>query len=237
MRMSKSRALAYLWCPYKFKLDYIDGLREEQEIEEGSPLKIGVDLHEIFEKFYDLEEAKNIEEPYAENIEKIIYENFEDSEKYQNHIKNFSLFNEYLIKRYGVDNYFPVQRELEIYNEEYHVVGIIDRVDEHDKRILIDYKTGKSKNVKNYLFELSLYKYIYEEAGYGRIDEVGIYFSQNNQLTLTTLTETDIERSLRILELIRQKIKEEYFPKKGGYKCNYCEHKILCDFDDLSEGE
>lgn len=255
MRFSKSRLLNYINCPYRFKLDYIMKLKDwSEEPEEGSPLRIGLDLHSIFENYYSL--AYTPEPPYDENIYKALMD-VEDAYKYEDHIQNFAQFNADVIKYRGVENYRPLTVETEMYDDRHDFIGIIDRVDSTPYGdVILDYKTSKNPSAyrdyddpyndpmlnygvgdrvrkslseSQYSLELTLYKMLYEYNTHRKVYKVGIYFSKKNIMTTMTVTEKDEERALRILGRVRELIDEEQFPRKRGWLCRFCEYAgVIC---------
>jgi CRISPR/Cas system-associated exonuclease Cas4 (RecB family) len=232
--MRKSYVLSYLWCPYKFKLNVIDGLENTLEPKEGSPLKIGLDLHEIFDKYYDCPGAgaNELKKPYYKNILSIL-KRFDDYNKYESHLKNFAHYNVYNITQYGIEYYMPVYRELTIYNQEVDLIGTIDRIDDRKfGKMIIDYKTGRPKALKHYIFELSVYKFLYEQEYDEEIKKIGIFFSQANRLDVTSAKQKDVAMALNLIELVREKIEDEVFPRKKGFHCRFCEHKVICELEE-----
>lgn len=223
--------LTYIQCPYRFKLTYIVGLRDYDEVQpEGSPLRIGTEVHQIYEDFYKTDGALKPEKPYEEHFYKTLME-MENGHKYDVHMRNFAKFNAHLVERKGPEDYIPEGIELDIMDHELNLRGIIDRVDvEPDgTRTIIDYKTGKKpKALHHYLLELSIYKLLYERATGNKVAKAGIYFSAVNKLKVTELEDSDSLKGLDILARIRQLIKEKQFPKKSGYLCRWCEFYNIC---------
>lgn len=257
--MSKSRVNTYQNCPYNFYLQYIRNFRDQEtEPEEGSPLKKGVEIHKIFEDYYELPAAKSLEEPYEDSIFKLLrmfplskkahledqdpthqnlyhkinnYQQLED--EYKKHLSNFAAFNAAMISRKGVENYIPQYRELTLYNSEENFLGIIDRAEEREDGTfcVVDYKTGRPGTLKKYLIELGLYKWLFEEETGKEVSAAGIYFSENGKLRTTELNQEDVERSLSILHKTRDNIKANHFPRSIGFLCNYCSNRGVCDLD------
>jgi RecB family exonuclease len=232
--MSKSKLSTYRNCPYNFKLTYIDKLNEfDDEPEEGSPLKIGLEVHKIFEDYYDLPAARMIEEPYEKNITNLMYA-LPNAEKYEVHVDNFIKFNVEMIKRRGIENYIPEYRELRLHDNKHNFNGIIDRAEKiEDGYCVIDYKTGKPKALTQFLEELALYKYLFESTMNKPVIKVGIYFSKSGKLRTTELDSDDVESALYNMEAAREQIAKEVFPKRPSFPqlCNFCSNKLVCDLD------
>jgi len=240
MKMSKSRLLNYIQCPERFRLDYILNLRQFQEKpEEGTPLKKGLDLHQIFEDYYTVEEAKGVKN--EEDILNILLQHplakKDDSElqkEYLEHLQHFASYNMHEIEEKGLEKYIPPGRELDLYDKELDFQGIIDRVEEtgDGKYDVIDYKTGRPGTLKKYILELSLYKILFERCTGEKVNKVGIYFSKNNKLRLTEITKKDEEKALECMQAIREAIDAEFFPKKPSYFCKWCDHASICMTDE-----
>ena len=241
MRLSKSAVITYENCPYNFKLDYILGFRKTRpDPEEGSPLLVGSQIHEIFENYYKLPEAAAVRGPfYEENIFDILM-TIKNAKKYENHMENFASFNAAQIEGYeqkglriipkGVPGYIPKYVEMKVFNKETNTLGYIDRVDMEEKGArIIDYKSSKrSRPVKHYLFELSLYAYTFEQETGIKVHDAGIYFSNEGKLRATPITEDDKLGAIKKVFDAREAIKQKIFPKTPSFFCNWCENSKIC---------
>jgi CRISPR-associated protein Cas4 len=243
MRLSKSAVLTYESCPYNFKLDYILNFRKDRpEPEEGTPLKIGTDVHKIFEDYYKLPEARMIEESYEDSILDILM-SMRGAKKYKNHMENFASFNVAQIEGHeekglkilakGVPGYIPQKLEMEIYNKDINVLGYIDRVDlEENGFRVIDYKSSKrDRPAKHYLFELALYAYLFEEETGFEVYDAGIYFSNPGKLRVIPIEEEDKKRAVKKVFQTREAIEKKIFPKKPTYFCGWCNNSKICGPD------
>lgn len=243
MRLSKSAVLTYENCPYNFKLDYKLNFRKKRpEPEEGSPLKIGTDVHKIFEDYYKLPEARMVKEPYEDNILDILM-SMRNARKYEDHMENFANFNVAQIEGHeekglkilakGVPGYIPKHREMEIYNKGINVLGYIDRVDEEENGPrIIDYKSSKKhKPAKYFLFELSLYAYLYEQETGEKVYDAGIYFSTPNKLRTIVIEEEDKLRAVKKVFDTRKAVEQNIFPKNPGFLCGWCDNAKICSPD------
>jgi len=257
MRMSKSSFLTYVDCPYNLFLDKVKGRRDLRPTpKEGSPLKKGTDLHKIFEDFYTVCEEEDIntkqdildillqhplsskahlekEDPTHENLYLNKYRNYHALEgEIHRHLDNFADFNMATIERRGLDNFIPEYREMEIYNEEKDFLGYIDRAEKLNDGTyrILDYKTGKVKTLRNYLAELSLYKWLFETETGKTVTRVGIYFSDNGWLRTMELEQSDIFESLYLLDTVSEMVRERIFPRfRNEYMCKkFCENWGIC---------
>ena len=224
-------------------MDHAPGyVRDEPE--EGSPLKIGTDVHELFEWYYKQPDAAKIKEPYEVSMWKIFARN-KDSAKYTNFIDNFIKFNLEMIEDRGVPGYLPVEIEVDLTDKDLEFRGIIDVIFEtKDGLVLLDYKTGKAKSISNHRLELTLYKILYEKVTGKKIRYVGVYFPKVHALRMAKVLEPGEERkekepvitlddelfALSKMDEVRECIEEEYFPANPGFLCRYCEHANDCDY-------
>jgi CRISPR/Cas system-associated exonuclease Cas4 (RecB family) len=242
MRLSKSAVLTYEQCPYNYKLDYILDFRHQRpEPEEGSPLKKGTEIHEIFENYYKLPEAKIIKEPYEENIFDLLM-SMKNAHKYENHMENFAAFNVAQIEGHegkglkimpkGIFGYIP-QTEMRVFNEELNCLGYIDRVDmEENGMRVIDYKSSKrDKPAKHYLFELALYAYMYEQETGQKVYDAGIFFSNTGKLRTLVIEEQDKLGAIKKLQDTRKAIELKIFPKNPDFLCGWCDNRGMCGPD------
>lgn len=249
MRLSKSRINLYLDCPKKYYYEHIMGLR--QYVEEpmpGTPLRIGVDVHELFEWYYLQEDANTIEEPYDEAMELILSRN-PLSRLYPEYVENFIEFNLRLIEENGVPGYMPEAVELEVFDPQLNLIGIIDAVYNHNgERTIIDYKSSKRpKGIREYRLELTLYKVIYEQVTGNKVDYVGIYFPYTNQFRVMKcvgpleeppddmpyITLEDELEAMITVDSVRERIQAGEFERDPGFLCRFCDYETKCKGEDM----
>jgi CRISPR/Cas system-associated exonuclease Cas4 (RecB family) len=245
MRLSKSRVNLFLECPKKYYYEHTLGLKKYiDEPELGTPLRIGVDVHELFEWYYLQPEAREIKEPYRESMQTIFDKN-PMSELYQHYISNFIEFNLVMIEQFGVPGYMPEAVELELFEPKLNLIGIIDVVFYQDGvRTIIDYKTGKTpKGIREYRLELVMYKIIYEQVTGNKVDCVGVYFPYRNQFRMMNvvgpldeepekgpfITLEDELEAIAQIDNIRERIEAHEFETHKGFHCNYCPYIARCN--------
>jgi RecB family exonuclease len=240
IRLSKSAIVKFNNCNYDFFIDYILGERHNRpDPPKGSPMAIGSEVHQIFEDYYSLPAAKDVEEPYNETILDLLM-TLPNGEDHPVHMMNFAGYNEDLIRAKGIDNYFPIETEASYYDEELNVIGIIDRVDKFSEGIRVtDYKTGKEKTiitkkrngeiVDNHWLELSFYAVLYERQTGVTVNDASIYFSKTNKERVMPITDVDRSYALRKIEEVREAItRDEYFTNPN-YFCKYCDNSSVCE--------
>ena len=249
-RLSKSKILRYGNCPLGFYLDQQpEHVRVEPE--EGSPLKIGLDVHELFEWYYKQPEAAKITQPYSEAMYKIFQKN-PLAIQYMDFIDNFIDWNLEMIADRGVPGYMPVDVEAKIYDKDLDFVGIIDVVFETEEGlVIIDYKTSKRpKSFRENRLELLLYKILYEKATGKKVKYVGIFYPATKAIRMgkildpgeeappkmPTLNLDDEFWALAKLDDTRERIDLGQFPKNPGFLCDYCDHQgFVCDSVDTRD--
>jgi CRISPR/Cas system-associated exonuclease Cas4 (RecB family) len=249
MRLSKSRINLYLDCPKKYYYEHIAGLRKfVQEPPFGTPLRTGIDVHELFEWYYLQEDSAKLEEPYEESMRAVLDQN-PLSILYPEYVDNFVEFNLRLISENGVPDYLPEEVEMEVFDPKLNLIGIIDAVYYHNGvRTIIDYKTSKQpKGIREYLLELTLYKIIYEQATGNKVDYCGIYFPFTNQFRMAevigpldevpdktvAITLEDELEAITTVDIIRERIKDNQFERNPGFLCRYCDYEVKCKGEDM----
>lgn len=229
--MSKSRVLLYQNCPLHYKFRY------DMEIPEpDNPYyKRGHDVHEILEHFFDEPidtSVKNLEDYFETRIRKIAGTSYY---VYQEFLDNFIAMevnrcNELLAC--GLETHYPpIGREIKVKKNK--MIGYIDRVDynPNDGFILSDYKTAVPKNIKHYVFELTMYAHMFELETNIKVRKVGVYWLKeckgvfalkNRSRYIHEVTDDDIKKMLAIVEDTRQKIENEDFDRNPLANCYFC---------------
>ncbi len=211
-KLSKSKILQYERCPFSYKLFNIDNIKITTKNE---AMQRGSEIHEIMDRAYGTE-GKTIKDAIAEAAkhpkfkehESIIVSNIEKDRDYT-----------------GTDDFIkPLFREIKIYDSEINISGIIDRVDFDGKnKIVYDYKTGQKHPIENYIFELSLYAFLFEKEYQQTITHIGIQFLDRTERVIVPLQREWIREAVEKVIYIRKLINEGCFEKKHGWWCRFCE--------------
>ncbi len=214
-KMSKSKVGAYDSCPWNWKLSYIDKLKGPPT----SALIKGINVHTIPDNFF--QHSTN----YEEGLKFI--STFPTALKYKENTRNFLRF----IKKLGYMK--PLFMENMFTNERHNLNGRVDVVFElpNGEIIVLDYKTGRTKDVSKHRFELAFYviliQPILNKIG-KKITHWGILFldepDMNKAFSKERVIPNEIDKCLLHIENTRKKIKMELFPKKPRYGCAYCSH-------------
>jgi DNA helicase-2/ATP-dependent DNA helicase PcrA len=116
---------------------------------------------------------------------------------------------------------------------EHTLFGVIDRIDEaKDGAVIIDYKTGQSKDKLDFYAkeQLLIYQIAAEEVLHLKPKQLAYYYLEDGKFASFLGTEKEIsEQKLKILEEI-EKIKNSEFEPTPGWQCQYCDFKDICDF-------
>jgi putative RecB family exonuclease len=244
VRLSKSKVNTYTNCPRQFRFEYIEKLKDyDDEPVEGTPLRIGLDVHDIYEWYY-----KHADSPYItgeDDMRKILAEN-PMSSKYQNYIDSFVEWNMEMFNEFG-QRYMPDATEMYIHDQEEDFNGFIDVVfDSPEGKIIVDYKTGKQKSIREYAIELLLYKYIYERKTGNSVAHVGIFFpKEGNKWRMAKIllpgeeppkkgayfTLEDEFVAIDTMRSIRERIDDGDFPPNESFLCDWCDYRNMCQLE------
>jgi DNA helicase-2/ATP-dependent DNA helicase PcrA len=116
---------------------------------------------------------------------------------------------------------------------EHTLYGVIDRIDEEkDGVVIIDYKTGQSKDKLDFEAkeQLLIYQIAAQEVLHLKPKQLAYYYLDDGKMASFLGTDADIaEQKSKILEEI-DKIRNSEFGPTPGWQCQYCDFKDICDF-------
>lgn len=225
MNISKSRIKTLESCPLLFKWQYID--KRIPDIPPDPVTKIGLDIHQIFDHFYD-----NID---ILKVPQNSYEYFVNSMKilpqYQEIYNLFCLFQS---RRWQLtenkEKFMPVLREKRIVNED--EVGVIDAVHYSDgEYLLLDYKSNVS-NPSNLRFELNFYKKLLDENKIldKPVKYIGSYGYKNANIFIEEINTRSYTLMLKKVEAFRKNDWQNLlYSKTPGFYCNWCQYLPSCN--------
>jgi putative RecB family exonuclease len=229
--LSYSSISTYIECPLKFRLKYIDGLKEKPK----SYLSFGKTLHNALQFFYSYRPPPPsldvVLKYYDENWISEGYANEEEEEGYFSYGKEIlTTFYRMHIKNYKIP--IAVEHLFNIEIEGIPLIGFIDRVDklEDNRAEIIDYKSGKNIFDKSHVEEneqLTLYQLAVEES-------IGLEVGKLTLYHLPSQTPVSVEaRSQEKIDALKSKIMEvaeliaqgEFEAKEGRFcPCDFPEH-------------
>lgn len=227
MRLSKSKINTFIDCPLKFKYQNIDKL----ESKPNDAFTIGTNVHQIAEDFIKSGNIEN-KDIIASLLE--LEKDYEDD--YTDHCQNLAKFFKcmFIDKKY---KFFMAEDYL--FSEKHNFSGLADLVleDSEGKLFVIDYKTGKSSNVKNYKLELCYYKMLIEEKYPEKeVKYAGIFFTKDGKLSYLEFGGEicpikDYELAINFIDTVRVEIEAERFPPRRHNFCRFCDYKEQCKID------
>lgn len=161
------------------------------------------------------------------------YENKDQKEKYK------TLGQESLNKLYaslqtnGVPKIFALEKGFNFKIENYTIKGVIDRIDQtKEGLILLDYKTGSSKNEKTVeKDQLLLYQLAGREVLESPINQLVFYYlNDNTQVSFLGSEEELTSHKTKIFKLIKDIESEDFQAKPEKNKCKYCDFYSICQY-------
>ena len=222
---SHSRITCFSTCKRKFKYKYIDKI--EMEINSDA-LKKGSLVHNFLEKKF----KENVEElpkadsaPLQNDVEKIITKKLPQNFLYNKLLKECEII--------GAEVDVALTKDFKpTTNDKAYFRGSIDILAKHKqtgKYIILDWKTGKSKDKIPELDQVGLYA-IYVLKKYKIEECVGFYNYIEHNLHLKQNYNKDKIKELEKLytAALNQIHAEKEFKGKMTGLCNYCEYKGLC---------
>jgi DNA helicase-2/ATP-dependent DNA helicase PcrA len=228
--LSYSSISTYSECPLKFKLKYIDGLKEEPK----SYLSFGSSLHSALEFMYSHRPLPSLDELLKCLEEKWVSEGYaskEDEEGYFAYGKR--ILAEYY-EKHAEDLRPPiaVEHRFNLEVEGIPVIGFIDRVDklQGNKAEIIDYKSGKRSFTTSQVQEneqLTFYQWAVEESLGIEVGKLTLYhLPSQTHVSSEARSRAKIDalkgRVLMVAHLIED---GEFEPKKNRFcPCDFGEH-------------
>ena len=234
-KISYSRINAYLFCPYKYKLVYIDNLY----IPVNADITFGQIIHKALERYHS----------GGGNDLSGLMESYDDSWENKGFISPRQSFEYYIRGKNMLENYFRsfavsdakilcTEKSFEANIGKYRFVGIIDRIDEYPggQKEIMDYKTHariwEQERVDKDL-QLTFYAYACKNIFGFNPDKISVYFLSCNSKIYTKRSPEQIEAGIELaLETAAKIMSEDFEPdteKCPGcdfrFKCRYCNYK------------
>ncbi|MBI5754752.1 ATP-dependent helicase, partial [Candidatus Peregrinibacteria bacterium] len=111
------------------------------------------------------------------------------------------------------------------------ISGRIDRIDKlEDGYEVIDYKTGRLKKESDLKkdLQLSIYALACRDIFGISASKLSLYFLEDNVKVSATRTAEDLEKTKEQLLEIAENMQNSDFPATPGYKCQFCDYRLLC---------
>ncbi len=225
-------------CPLQYKYRYILRI----PVAPKGQASFGITIHAALEKFYKEYVInkklgiKRLIEIYREEWIPLGYA----SATHQNRMKKEG---EKMLRKFFATYHDPknspldMERDFKIkISSDITVVGKIDRVDRHGEMLeIIDYKTGKTPDLKKLEKSLQLSLYLLAASG------PQMYETPIDKITLTFYylqegTKFSMKKKESDLETVRTKITETVgkirsgaYPARVGPQCNFCSFRMICE--------
>jgi RecB family exonuclease len=238
-KISYSRINAYLFCPHKYKLIYIDN----KHIPVTGDISFGHTIHSTLEKYHKAN---------REDID-FLMECYDESWKQGGFNSALETYEYYLRGQKMLKNYFEtfkqnpsevlcIERKFETNIGKYKFIGIIDRVDKcrDGSYEVIDYKThikiwDQEKVDKD--LQLSFYVYACKTILGFNTDKASVYFLSENKKITTKRSGADIEHAIDLALNCAHKITQEEDFSPNTVKCSLCDFKKSCNYSIYKELE
>jgi CRISPR/Cas system-associated exonuclease Cas4 (RecB family) len=238
MRLSYSRLSAYLKCPYRYYLQYVEGFRPPA----NALMSFGGSLHAALRDFYSQEKfPPTLDDFYAHyyrNWTSFGFRNPEMEAKYFQ--EGLSILEEYYDR--NIEKYRPaffVEWRFQVEIKGASFVGIVDRIDrigDRDLRV-VDYKTYGRNGADS--LQLMLYHLALEKIFGYPPQELLFYFLKEQEIFPISAEQEHLERAQEILLKTKEEIERGIFPKNRGENCSSCDFQQFCELEEkgfLEEG-
>jgi RecB family exonuclease len=232
-RISYSRINTYLFCPYKYKLIYLDDIR----IPLNADITFGHIIHKTLEQFHNKQQYSynNLLELYNTTWKN---DGFIDVQQIFEYYIRGKIMLKYYYKSFcrSTSKVLFVEKQFTSNIGKYEFVGIIDRIDEYKTRMyeIIDYKTHLnvwSQSKVDDDLQLSLYAYACKNIFNLRPNRIAIYFLSKNVKVYTSRTEEAISKAIKLALEIAEDINIDKF-EPNTRQCKFCELQPTCKYAD-----
>ncbi|CAN5343089.1 hypothetical protein BH10PAT1_BH10PAT1_2060 [soil metagenome] len=244
--LSYSQIETFKVCPLHYKLRYILKIPTQPT----APLSFGIAIHNTLKNFYEEIKDESTFVKTSTDKEKLILklfknnwinEGFDSKAHEEKFIEKGKKFLKEFLKKNPIGNAkyleepFLINCSSTSSERPLKVGGKIDRVDElPDGSIEIwDYKTGANvptqKEVDKNL-QLTIYALAFDK----KPEEIKLslyYFETQTKIT-TTRNASDLIKAKEEILKVREEIEKSDFKCNGGFLCQNCEYKLLCNTEE-----
>lgn len=253
LRLSPSAINTYYRCPRVFYYNYILKKRTPPNIH----LYKGSFVHKVLEDMFDSTRYVDPEEYVAKamtkwKIPRAIMKRLDDPTHHTNEAKKMlELFAKRLEDKLdmvamekkinGINHAWnmvrPKMREQRIYDDELHLVGVIDSIekDYNDNVYLVDYKTSKlyrNTMKESYIRQVKIYAYLYFKEFGEMPDYVAVNYLRYGEIFIVPVYDAMLDEVRDIVNEVREGASSrniEDYPSCGfdWCDCNYFDEKNL----------
>ena len=233
--LSPTSINTYLWCPRKYYLKYIKGLKEKPSIHliRGKAVHDSIaQFHQTFrEKFDTFEEMKAellsfYNQAWSAQEEEIRNLRLTETELNEYYYESAEMLIGWLkrhLKAVKKDQPKP-ETEVRLFSQRYRVMGIIDAIyNQNGKAFLTDYKTSKRDELtQDIKVQMAIYALLYKED-YGMLpDTIAIDFLKHEKAIPFKVTDEFTDYAIKVCRDIHEKtssVDEKDYPCKCGGWC------------------
>lgn len=219
----KSMLETFMFCPMKFRKEYIEGIPSTSH---PYMMSMGTRFHEFANWFFDICDGID-----PDRWIELVPNKFTVEER---EMANWFIEREYLRYNDDPELFMPVMRETKIIDETLGLMGTFDRIDKIDgdgHLAIVEYKTGKSFNKKSIMRQLAFYKLLWDNnMKYGTITHARYINPRIQMYEIIPFTQNDTDRLLADISSMREAIREDKFK----LLCSPVKYTIchMCDIDE-----
>lgn len=234
---SFSQLAAYEKCPLQYKFAH---LLKIPTIDKGQ-LNFGKLIHFVAQTFIE-HYRESPESPMTEEDILTLYESHWDGEWYEDSVQKKRYYDagraaaKHIRKRTIDEKPVPwlVESPFSIKIGEYTVRGKIDRVDKlaDGRAVIIDYKTGKSKDEipSDMKAQLSIYQLALKDVHGIETTDMRFWFVNDDVITQVEPA-ADLEKfRVKLEKNIIELETSDFTPTPGEHTCKYCDFKDICRY-------
>lgn len=241
MRLSATRLKTYLTCPRQFKYAYVDGIRPIL----SAALVFGRVMHQtlyaLHQESLNSRQELTVEAGFAEfdrlwraaieHEQPVFKEGSVTVEEYWDLADD--ILRSYVTLHQGIPAPLKVEFPFELDWEGHVLSGIIDRIDETEKGlVIVDYKTSQRKPSPQTLrddLQLTIYAFAAEQI-FRRPVETIVHYHLRDQTRLTTMRSTQDYRKLTqgVLPRFTHNTERSSYEPRYGYWCRFCDYRERC---------
>ncbi len=235
MYFSYSRLASYIYCPYRYCLEYIEEIRPPFT----ASASFGSSLHRALEGFYALPLShpplNDLFSLYFRRWLRYGYRSRDEEARYFD--EGMTILEGYYER--NIPEFRPalfVEKRFSVDLEGVEFVGVVDRVDKLDNGSyrVVDYKTAKREETMESL-QLPLYHLALERLFGYPPQQLLYYFLREQEAARCEIREEKQEEALEIVLRVSEGVRRRRFPKNRGENCQACDFNRFCTLEESSQ--